>query len=84
MAAKQFSDAITAFRLNTFAHSDSANLFDSLGDGYAAAGDKVNAIASYRRALELVNNDPAFDAQGKKQFVSDKQAKISQLGENQH
>ncbi len=84
MAAKQFADAITAFRLNTFAYPNSANLFDSLGDGYAAAGDKANAIASYQRALELVNNDPEFDAEGKKQFANDERTKIQQLGEGAH
>src|SRR5258708_4187754 len=84
MAAKQFADAITAFRLNTFAYPNSANLFDSLGDGYAAAGDKANAIASYQRALELVNNDPEFDAEGKKQFANDERTKTQQLGEGAH
>lgn len=35
----------------------SANAFDSLGDGYVAAGDTARAIESYRHALAI---DPTF------------------------
>jgi hypothetical protein len=80
IAARQFADGILAFRLNAYAHPGSANLLDSLGDGYAAAGDKANAVASFRRAIEVVESDPAFDAEGKKQFAKDEQTKIRQIG----
>jgi hypothetical protein len=47
------ADAVVLFKLNAETHPDSANVFDSLGEGEAAAGDKQAAITSYRHALEL-------------------------------
>ncbi|MGD8698938.1 MAG: S41 family peptidase, partial [Gemmatimonadales bacterium] len=51
--------AIEVFLINTRQFPRSANVWDSLGDGYRAAGEIDQAIASYRRALEI---DPNFDA----------------------
>jgi tetratricopeptide (TPR) repeat protein len=51
--------AIEVFRVNAEQFPESANVWDSLGDGYRAAGDREAAIASYRRALEI---DPGFAA----------------------
>lgn len=45
--------AIAIFRLNTELHPESANTWDSLGEGLAAAGETVEAIKSYARSLEL-------------------------------
>jgi hypothetical protein len=53
LAEKETADAVTAFAVNARAHPDSANAFDSLGDGYAAAKDRERAIAAYRRSFEL-------------------------------
>ena len=50
-------EAVAVFELNAEAYPESANVFDSLGDGYRAAGDTEAAIASYRKALEV---DPDF------------------------
>ena len=52
----KFSVAIDVFKLNTEAYPESANTWDSLGDGYFWKGDKENAIRSYRRALEIDPN----------------------------
>jgi tetratricopeptide (TPR) repeat protein len=51
--------AIEVFLINTRQYPRSANVWDSLGDGYRANGEIDQAIASYRRALEI---DPNFDA----------------------
>lgn len=48
--------AIAAFQVATRAFPHSANAFDSLGDGYRAAGRTAEAIAAYRRALEITPN----------------------------
>ena len=50
-------DAVVVFQLNADAYPESANVWDSLGDGYEAAGDIARAIASYARALQV---DPGF------------------------
>jgi hypothetical protein len=45
--------AIQIFRLNVETHPKSSNVYDSLGEAYAAAGNKDLAIENYRKALAL-------------------------------
>jgi tetratricopeptide (TPR) repeat protein len=45
--------AIQIFRLNVEAYPDAWNPYDSLGEAYLAAGDRDQAIANYRKSLEL-------------------------------
>jgi cytochrome c-type biogenesis protein CcmH/NrfG len=47
----RFPEAVAALAANAKANPASANAADSLGEAYAASGDRTNAIASYRRAL---------------------------------
>jgi tetratricopeptide (TPR) repeat protein len=54
---KRPADAVEIFKLNVEAYPRSANVYDSLGDGYAAAGQKEEAIKSYEKALTI---DPNF------------------------
>ena len=57
LGSKRIADAIEVFKLNAEAYPRSANVHDSLGDGYEAAGQKDEAIKSFERALAI---DPAF------------------------
>jgi hypothetical protein len=50
---KKFGDAIRIFQLNVEAYPLSSNVYDSLGEAYMDAGDKAEAIANYRKSLEL-------------------------------
>jgi CubicO group peptidase (beta-lactamase class C family) len=50
---KRIDDAIQLFKLNTEQFPNSGNVFDSMGEAYLKASDKVNALASYKRALYL-------------------------------
>jgi hypothetical protein len=45
--------AIQIFKLNVETHPKSSNAYDSLGEAYAAAGNKDLAIENYRKALAL-------------------------------
>jgi tetratricopeptide (TPR) repeat protein len=45
--------AIAAFKLNVAEHPQSGNAYDSLGEAYAMAGDKKQATAAYKKAVEL-------------------------------
>ncbi len=46
-------DAVRVFERNAARFPSSANVFDSLGEGYAAAGEREKAIAGYERSLAL-------------------------------
>jgi tetratricopeptide (TPR) repeat protein len=50
---KDPASAIVLFKLNTKAYPDSANAWDSLGDGYEAANDIQGARMAYARSVEL-------------------------------
>ncbi len=50
---KQFSKAEALFKLNIASYPETANCYDGLGDFYLAKGDKINAIASFKKTLSL-------------------------------
>ncbi len=50
---KEQDKAIAILILNTQRHPKSANTFDSLGEAYALAGDKKNAIINFKKSLAL-------------------------------
>ncbi|MEP6848175.1 MAG: serine hydrolase [Acidobacteriota bacterium] len=58
MKDKKLKEAIEVFKLNTFAFPRSGNAFDSLGEAYLNAGDKVSAAVNYKQSLLL---DPKND-----------------------
>ena len=54
---KDPSSAVALFKVNTKAYPDSANAWDSLGDGYEATNDVQDARAAYARSVELNPNN---------------------------
>jgi tetratricopeptide (TPR) repeat protein len=57
LGQQKFDKAIDALKLNTQNHPASANAWDSLGEAYALAGDKKNAISCFKKSLSM--NPPA-------------------------
>ncbi|MFZ0452752.1 MAG: DUF2911 domain-containing protein [Ignavibacteriaceae bacterium] len=55
--AKQLDKAIEIFKKNAVQHPDSWNVYDSLGETYAANGDKELAIENYQKALNKVEDE---------------------------
>ncbi len=53
LQAGSLAQAISVFRLNVLAFPESGNAYDSLGEGYLAAGDTTRAIENYRKSLAL-------------------------------
>lgn len=51
-------EAVKIFELNIEQYPESANVYDSMGEGCMVAGDKKNAIANYKKSLEI---DPKND-----------------------
>jgi predicted Zn-dependent protease len=54
---KNSSSAVVLFKLNTKAYPDSANAWDSLGDGYEETNDIQDARMAYARSVELNPNN---------------------------
>jgi dienelactone hydrolase len=53
LAAGDIRMAVGVLKLASELHPDSWNAFDSLGEAYAANGDKALAVAAYRQSLVL-------------------------------
>ena len=53
LTSKRVDDAIEVFLLNVKLFPNSWNVYDSLGEAYAAAGKKDLAIKNYERSIEL-------------------------------
>jgi hypothetical protein len=57
LALGRTADAVAVFQLNADAFPTSANVWDSLADGFEAAGDNAQALAASRKALDLLAKD---------------------------
>ena len=51
--SNKLPQAVAILQLNVEAFPQSANVYDSLGEAYMDAGNKPQAIANYRKSLEL-------------------------------
>jgi cytochrome c-type biogenesis protein CcmH/NrfG len=49
----EIDKAVLCFQLNTRHYPRSANAWGSLGEAYAAAGDRARAMEGYTKSLEL-------------------------------
>ena len=58
LAEDKRDDAVKVFAQNVAAFPADANAYDSLGEAYAASGDKTRALENYRKSLAL---DPKND-----------------------
>jgi len=52
MGDQHLPEAIEVCKLNVSLYTDSANVYDSLGEAYAKAGNKELAIVNYKKSLE--------------------------------
>lgn len=53
LGSNRASDALEIFKLNATDNPRSAIVYQSLGDVYAATGDKVNALSNYEKAVSI-------------------------------
>jgi Flp pilus assembly protein TadD len=54
---KKYKEAIAVFQLNVESYPQSSNVYDSLGEAYMNDGDKPEALANYRKSLQLNPNN---------------------------
>lgn len=64
MARKRFNEAISVFQRNVELYPDSANVYDSLGEGYENMGKYVAATEQVQKAIDAgtKTGDPELDA----------------------
>ena len=72
-------DGLTIFQLAVWAYPTSANLQDSLADGYLAVGDAANARVAIQRAIELAASDPTLNDGDRAGFIATETARMKQL-----
>lgn len=71
LEAGRLDEAIATLRLNADLYPESANVWDSLGEAYRAAGDLEQSLACYRTALD---RDPEYASA--KQAVAELDAEL--------
>ncbi|HJQ68410.1 MAG TPA: serine hydrolase [Blastocatellia bacterium] len=57
LGKKRVDEAIEVFKMNVEDYPESSNAYDSLGEAYAARGDKELAIKNYQKSIELNPNN---------------------------
>ena len=72
-------DAVVIFRLNVDAYPRSANVYDSLSDGYLAIGNKEEALRYAEKAIEVLDKDTNTTAQFKQLVRESAAKKIKEL-----
>ena len=50
---KRIDDALEVFKQNVAYYPASADVYDSLAEGYEAIGDKASAIKNFKKSLEF-------------------------------
>ena len=83
MLAKDYATAIDIMKLNTVAYPASPNTFDSLGDVYLTAGDKVRALETAKQTLVLLDKDTVDTAERKLTIRTSAEGKIKALSGTQ-
>jgi Flp pilus assembly protein TadD len=53
LCKNMINEALSVFKINASQYPTSANTHDSLGEAYLKAGQKDEAITSYRKSLDL-------------------------------
>jgi len=76
---EEYKPAISIFQLNTELYPDSANTWDSLAEAHMKKGDRKQAIALYRKALETLARDKSPDSV-KESVKASSTAKLKELG----
>jgi pimeloyl-ACP methyl ester carboxylesterase len=80
LQGKATQDAIEVFQLNVDAYPNSANAYDSLADGYAAAGNHELTVQYSRKALELLRTNPPADAERAAEIRRSSEERLKQFG----
>jgi dienelactone hydrolase len=81
LQAGDTKEAIEIFKLNVAGFPESPNTYDSLSDGYIAAGQKDLARENVKRALELLPGDTKDPAPFRQGLQATDEQKLKDFGE---
>ena len=79
LQAGNFKDAIVVFQMNVEEYPRSANVYDSLSDGYLAMGNKEEALKYAEKAIQALDNDTNATAEFKQLLRESAAKKIKEL-----
>ena len=79
LAIGRAADALALFTLNSETFASSANVWDSLADGYEATGAPAKAVEASRKALELLARDTATPQQRKDAIRQSAEGRLARL-----
>jgi dienelactone hydrolase len=80
LQAGETGEAIEIFQLNVAGFPESPNTYDSLSDGYIAAGQKDLALENVKKALELLPGDTKDPAPFREGLKETDEQKLKDLG----
>jgi pimeloyl-ACP methyl ester carboxylesterase len=72
-------DAVDVFRLNTVAHPNSADAFDSLAEGLLTAGDSAAALTAYGQLISTLPRDASLSDAARTELRRVTEQKIADL-----
>jgi tetratricopeptide (TPR) repeat protein len=75
-------EAVEVFKLNVAAYPNSANAYDSLGDGYEADGQKELAVRMSEKALQTLAAQTGLSDEQKNNIRTSAEAKLKRLKQN--
>jgi tetratricopeptide (TPR) repeat protein len=81
LQAGEARQAIEIFKLNVAAFPESPNTYDSLSDGYIAAGQKDLALVNVKKGLELLPDDTKDNLQFREGLRATDEKKLQDLGD---
>jgi pimeloyl-ACP methyl ester carboxylesterase len=76
LQAGRTQEAIDLFTLNVEAHPGSANVYDSLADAYAAAGDHAKAAEYAKKAIAALDKDKGIGEEMKQAIRKSAEGKL--------
>jgi len=79
LRAGKTADAVGVFQRAVRDYSSSPNAYDSLADGYLAAGDRSRALDSSQKALALLSKGAALDENQKAAIQRSAEQRIAKL-----
>jgi hypothetical protein len=79
LSASKNSDAVSAFEEAVRNYPSSPNAYDSLADGYLAAGNRAKALECSEKALELLARSPDISPARRDQIAASAKARIAKL-----